>query len=424
MAFCRRFSALVAFLLFCFYYANAQTVTDLQKSLRALNETQPPAAAETLAKKILTDHKLNTADNSETIDMVNGTLAMVFIRNGDRDGFERYMEKISNPFNETSFLSMASSELIDSAKDIDFAEGLARRTIDLYENFKNDSTQRPVGFAKEDWQRFMDFAKYPYYDTYAKALFANGKFDSALIYQRLSFHAAPEEAIPGAMERYAKILEQVNQPDTAVSFLMKVAGKGRLNRSMAAQLHRLYQQTGSGDEALQRFIDSLKISIHASMVEELREKMDSTKAPNFSLRDLTNRRVRLSDFKGKIVVLDLWATWCIPCINSFPAMQKQVEKYPDIVFLFIAVEEKGKDPKSRVKSFMEKNPYTFQVLMDEPIGNTERYQVINSYKPTGIPAKYFIDKAGILRFQSQGFDTDEELINEMDAMFSILKQIE
>jgi thiol-disulfide isomerase/thioredoxin len=120
--------------------------------------------------------------------------------------------------------------------------------------------------------------------------------------------------------------------------------------------------------------------------------------------------------------LDLWATWCRPCIASFPAMQLMVQKHPEIAFLFIDVQEQDPNPLLKVKSFIEKRNYPFTVLIDEPVErNSSKYKITSAYKPDGIPAKYIVDKKGILRFKTAGFDTDTELINELEAMFSIVE---
>ena len=147
-------------------------------------------------------------------------------------------------------------------------------------------------------------------------------------------------------------------------------------------------------------------------------------APGFTLKDIHGKTVSLSDYAGKIVVIDLWATWCQPCIASFPAMQLMVKKHPEVAFLFIAVQEKDKNPLPKVKAFIEKNNYPFTVLIDEPVtAGSFQYKVLNSYKPNGIPAKYIIDSKGMLRFVTSGFDTDTELINELEAMFGILQSL-
>jgi thiol-disulfide isomerase/thioredoxin len=193
---------------------------------------------------------------------------------------------------------------------------------------------------------------------------------------------------------------------------------------MTEQLQSIHNSEKGGGDDMGVYLDSLQKNVRATLIQELKSKMLNETAPVFSLKDLNGKQVSLSQYKGKIVILDLWATWCVPCIASFPAMQKEIEKHPDIVFLFIAVDEKGNNALERVKNFMNKNKYTFHVLMDEPIIETpNKYKITSTYKPNGIPAKYFIDRKGKLRFKSSGFNTDSELINETDAMIAILKSL-
>src|ERR1700749_3607746 len=67
------------------------------------------------------------------------------------------------------------------------------------------------------------------------------------------------------------------------------------------------------------------------------DSMLNDKAPNFILKDINGKTVSLADYKGKVLILDFWATWCVPCRNSFPAVKMAVEKYkndPDVKILF------------------------------------------------------------------------------------------
>src|SRR5690606_10053573 len=117
-------------------------------------------------------------------------------------------------------------------------------------------------------------------------------------------------------------------------------------------------------------------------------------APSFTLEDLEGKTVSLADLKGKVVVLDFWATWCAPCIKSFPAMQMAVDKYkddPGVEFLFINTWEQRDDPTEFVKQFLSKRGFDFKVLFDKKDPVSKRNPVVESYEVSGIPVKFIID---------------------------------
>jgi len=120
-----------------------------------------------------------------------------------------------------------------------------------------------------------------------------------------------------------------------------------------------------------------------------------------------------------VVILDFWATWCGPCMSSFPGMKTAVEKFAgnnDVKFLFINVWENVDDKVKNVKEFLKRTGYPFHVLMD--LDN----KVVESYKVTGIPTKIFIDKNGIIRYKSVGFGgNSEEMVNEIENIINLIK---
>lgn len=410
-------------LFFC-AFLSAQELTKMQVDIRKMNKELDPLKSIMIKDQIIKDYKLDSLNDIETIDLLNGTVAIAFVRKKNFSEFEKYISLIQNKFNLTSMLNMAANELLDNEIDNEYASVLAKRTLDEYYSFKDDPKAIPSNFSNEDWKRFMDFAKYPYYDTYAKALYALKKYKEAIKYQQKAFDGLPEDGVSDSVERYINLLVLNNEKDNAKKLLLIVAKKGKLNKNMIATFESLYVAEKGSNEHFDVYLDSLQQVIRKEMINELKMKMVNETAPTFSLKDIDGNQISLSDYKGKIVIIDLWATWCAPCIASFPAMQKLVEKHPNVVFLFIAVDEKGNDSTKRVKNFMDKRKYPFLVLMDELIEKTsDKYVITSAYKPEGIPAKYFIDKEGKIRFTSKGFNTDLELINEVDTIISLLNSI-
>ena len=110
-------------------------------------------------------------------------------------------------------------------------------------------------------------------------------------------------------------------------------------------------------------------------------------APGFSLNDLEGNQVSLSDFRGKLVFLNFWATWCPPCRAEMPSMQTLHEELAEEEFTILAVDLQ--ESKRDVADFIAENGFTFPVLLDT------RGQVGSQYGARSIPTTYLIDKNGM-----------------------------
>lgn len=117
-------------------------------------------------------------------------------------------------------------------------------------------------------------------------------------------------------------------------------------------------------------------------------------APDFEVTTVDRRKLRLSEMKGKVVVLNFWATWCGPCVAELPYFEKAAGRYAassEAVFLAVSLDEN----RARVGPFMQKHglkiPTAFGLQLSEP------------FNISGIPATLIIDRAGVIRFRDTGF---------------------
>ena len=114
-------------------------------------------------------------------------------------------------------------------------------------------------------------------------------------------------------------------------------------------------------------------------------------APDFALQDAQGQTVRLSDLRGRPVLVNLWASWCPPCQAEMPDMQKVYEKYAPQGFTILAVNTTYQDQKSTALAFSAQRGLTFPILFD--LDGTVSHQ----YLVRAMPTSFFVDRQGIIR---------------------------
>jgi len=110
---------------------------------------------------------------------------------------------------------------------------------------------------------------------------------------------------------------------------------------------------------------------------------------DFTLPDLEGKMTSLSDYKGKAIFLNFWATWCPPCREEMPSIQRLHEKLGNDQLVILALAESS-GSSEQIGKFMQENKYTFKVLNDVKREVAAKYQIV------GVPTTFFIDKKGII----------------------------
>lgn len=132
-------------------------------------------------------------------------------------------------------------------------------------------------------------------------------------------------------------------------------------------------------------------------------------APDFELTTLDGRKVKLSDYRGKKVILNFWATWCPPCRAEIPDMDKFYSSYKDKDIVILGVNlTKAEQDQTSVKSFIKEYRVTYPIPLDKESLAAEMYQV------SAIPTSYIIDPQGTIIQKIVGpmdFETMKSLLS-------------
>ncbi|MCS6896578.1 MAG: TlpA family protein disulfide reductase [Nitrospira sp.] len=128
-----------------------------------------------------------------------------------------------------------------------------------------------------------------------------------------------------------------------------------------------------------------------------------TQAEDFRLPDLEGNHQSLSQYRGKVVLVNFWATWCKPCTTEMPAMQAAYDKLKDKGFVVLAVNEL--EDEAKVREHIRQYGHTFPVLMDRD------NKVANQFGVFGLPVSVFIDQKGVVQeYVKGGLLTEEKIL--------------
>jgi len=265
-------------------------------------------------------------------------------------------------------------------------------------------------------------AKNDYYhalNTLSSLLYKRGKYAEALQYATVIYTSGNKNNAD-VKKNYALLMAANNKPDSALALLSELISSGEADNEVKTKLPAIYAAAKGSDAGYTAFAAELEAAMRKHIQEQVKKDILSETAPVFTLKDLDGNTVSTAGLKGKILVLDFWATWCGPCKRSFPAMQKTVNKYkndPNVKFLFIDTWERVPDAATGVRKFIQDNHYSFQVLLDD-----KSTGVVSQFNVRGIPAKFIIDGAGNTRFKLTGFSGgDDAAVEELSAMIEMIR---
>ena len=195
------------------------------------------------------------------------------------------------------------------------------------------------------------------------------------------------------MEKTYKILKMVL---LALVFAAVLLGAKRLYDTLGAQVQ----------------MDTLGTQATQSAEESGTEPVKQT-APDFTVYDMDGNPHKLSDFRGKPVILNFWATWCGYCEAEMPDFDEKFRQYGDqIHFLMVDVTDGQQETVEKASAFIAERGFTFPVYYDTEL------QAASAYNTSGLPVTYFLDAEGYFVAWQQGMLTADTLQKGIDILLA------
>ena len=354
------------------------------------------------------------------MDRFRMSLMSTYAKDKDWDSYKKLGEKLSKKSLIAQSYNGVAWGLQEKNEDLNMAKDLASAACEITRSeWKNPTETRPDYATAKDWEMQRKFSYGMQADTYAMVLYRLGEYKKGFDLTKEAAITIYEGKNIDQNNTYALLAEKVLPPSALKTELERFVRDGQANSTMKEMLKRVYVAEKSSEDGFADYITALEKEAYLKMVDELRKSMINDESPAFAVVDLGGKKVSSADLRGKIVVIDFWATWCGPCKASFPAMQKMVEKYresDDVKFVFIDTWERVENKEKNASDFIESNKYSFHVLMDND------NKVVEQFKVEGIPTKFVLDKDGRIRFKSVGFGgSDDKLMSELTAMIEMAK---
>ena len=350
-------------------------------------------------------------------DYVLGDLTRQFIQEDNKEKALAYLEQLNERF-WAAQAYMPVANILLSKGDTIAALPLIQKSLEDAEYY--------IQLPKEQQDNRAGFAAvgHPSYVAKLAEIYTNqGKYDEVLKLIEDAIALKPENA-SNFSESYFKALSKAGRKLEALQQLEVIYKKGTF--TYKSNMKELYVELNGTEKGFDSYIARLDVDVVRGIQEHIQQYATFKQLPDFELLNLKGEKVSLSSLKGKTLVLDFWATWCGPCVRSFPAMKAAQEMYAndkDVQFLFINTWERDKNYKENVTSFINKNNYPFEVLFDDQKDPESGKVLAAKLGIDGIPAKFIVDKEGNIRYALTGSSSDIDYIKlEMKELVESAKR--
>lgn len=344
------------------------------------------------------------------IDVSAQNTAIAFADAGNIDKAKSWINKINENNWKASAFSSVVSALINTGKLVE-AEAMVGPIVN------------PAILSKPEFS-FSEEKKRQFLFLYGNILFKRGKYIEALPY--LSPQEGEGRGNAGNPELYAIALSRTGDLDRAFEEVNKVISKsGHFGTDFQKEAKAIYVKKYGDDSRFKAKLDSVEDVQSKKMLAKVEKMKVNELAPDFEITDFNGNTVSLKSLRGKTIFIDFWATWCGPCVASFPGMQKAVDYYKgdtSVVFMFVHTSEKNTNATEEAKKMIASKKHTFDVYMDLKDKTTGKNSMKSAFHISSLPTKLVIDKNGVIRYRTAGYISVDEAVPEIKTMIDFSRK--
>lgn len=367
--------------------------------------------------KVFEQYQDSIGADGQFKDIMLNQLIQLAQRDDDIDKVESYAAKLSDKSQKAFTYNNIALHKLETDDQLDDAVAMAKNAV---ETFSPENLDKPDILPQSQFETAVKRNAAQLRDTYAQALFEKGESTQALDEQK---HAVGDGDNPELNAHYIHYLVENEDFEEAEEKAGDFIAAGHSNADLKSYFKEAYTANHNTDEGYDNKLASFEEKAYEKTKQEIQSDMIDKEVPDLHLTDPDGKAVELADLKGKTVVLDFWATWCGPCIQSFPGMEKAMQHFKnndDVEFYYVnTFQREDEDERhEKVANFIDDNDYPFDILYDENADND--FKTASNFGITGIPTKIIIGPDGKWNFTKVGYGgNNDKLLDEIKIMVEL-----